>query len=52
MMGRIENIFTDQLYNQFASEISGMLQLWKPKLLPSGTMNKIDFIQLFLFYFL
>nr|XP_012776789.3 zinc finger MYM-type protein 4 isoform X1 [Maylandia zebra] len=36
MMGRIENIFTDQLYNQFASEISGMLQLWKPKLLPSG----------------
>ncbi|XP_072220783.1 zinc finger MYM-type protein 4-like isoform X2 [Leuresthes tenuis] len=36
LMGRIENIFTDELYSQFASEISGMLQLWRPKLLPSG----------------
>ncbi|XP_044230878.1 zinc finger MYM-type protein 4 isoform X1 [Thunnus albacares] len=36
MKGRIENIFTDELYNQFASEITGMLQLWRPKLLPSG----------------
>ncbi|XP_024863783.1 zinc finger MYM-type protein 4 isoform X3 [Kryptolebias marmoratus] len=34
--GRIENIFTDELYSQFAGEISGMLRLWKPKLLPSG----------------
>lgn len=36
MKGRIENIFTDELYSQFATEISGMLRLWKPKLLPSG----------------
>ncbi|TKS86291.1 Zinc finger MYM-type protein 4 [Collichthys lucidus] len=34
--GRIENIFTDEMYSQFATEITGMLQLWKPKLLPSG----------------
>lgn len=39
MKGRIENIFTDKLYSQFAAEISGMLQLWKPKLLPSGMMS-------------
>ncbi|XP_042356199.1 zinc finger MYM-type protein 4-like isoform X3 [Plectropomus leopardus] len=36
MKGRIENIFTDALYSQFAANISEMLQLWKPKLLPSG----------------
>ncbi|KAM9341227.1 zinc finger MYM-type protein 4-like [Symphorus nematophorus] len=36
MKGRIENIFTDELYSQFATEISGMLQPWRPKLLPSG----------------
>ncbi|XP_041828802.1 zinc finger MYM-type protein 4-like isoform X2 [Melanotaenia boesemani] len=36
MMGRIENIFTDELHSQFAREISGMLRLWKPKLLASG----------------
>ncbi|XP_039994097.1 zinc finger MYM-type protein 4 isoform X2 [Xiphias gladius] len=36
MKGRIENIFTDELYNQFATEITGMLRLWKPKSLPSG----------------
>ncbi|XP_045918869.1 zinc finger MYM-type protein 4 isoform X3 [Micropterus dolomieu] len=36
MKGRIENIFTDELYTQFATEITGMLRLWKPKLLPSG----------------
>ncbi|KAF7665300.1 hypothetical protein LDENG_00144680 [Lucifuga dentata] len=36
MKGRIENIFTDELYSQFAAEISRMLQHWKPKLLPSG----------------
>ncbi|XP_029900225.1 zinc finger MYM-type protein 4-like isoform X2 [Myripristis murdjan] len=34
--GRIENIFTDELYNLFATEITSMLQHWKPKLLPSG----------------
>uniref|UniRef100_A0A3Q0T147 Si:ch211-266o15.1 n=1 Tax=Amphilophus citrinellus TaxID=61819 RepID=A0A3Q0T147_AMPCI len=39
MMGRIENIFTDQLYSQFASEISGMLRLWKPKLLAGGAVS-------------
>ncbi|XP_029349151.1 zinc finger MYM-type protein 4 isoform X2 [Echeneis naucrates] len=38
MKGRIENIFTDQLYSQFASEITGMLQLWRPKLSPSGSV--------------
>ncbi|XP_070698462.1 zinc finger MYM-type protein 4-like [Pempheris klunzingeri] len=36
MKGRIENIFTDELYSQFANEITGMLRLWKPKLLPTG----------------
>ncbi|XP_069029053.1 zinc finger MYM-type protein 4-like isoform X1 [Embiotoca jacksoni] len=36
MKGRIENIFTDELYSHFATEFSGMLRLWKPKLLPSG----------------
>ncbi|XP_034714502.1 zinc finger MYM-type protein 4-like isoform X6 [Etheostoma cragini] len=36
MEGRIENIFNDPLYSQFAAKISGMLHLWKPKLLPNG----------------
>ncbi|KAM8914597.1 zinc finger MYM-type protein 4-like [Spinachia spinachia] len=36
MKGRIENIFTDELYSQFAARISGMLSLWKPRLLPTG----------------
>ncbi|XP_028251240.1 zinc finger MYM-type protein 4-like isoform X2 [Parambassis ranga] len=36
MKGRIENIFTDELYRTFATEITVMLRLWKPKLLPSG----------------
>ncbi|XP_053192108.1 zinc finger MYM-type protein 4 [Scomber japonicus] len=36
MKGRIENIFTDELYKQFATEITGMLRLWRPKQLPSG----------------
>ncbi|XP_037343080.2 zinc finger MYM-type protein 4-like isoform X4 [Pungitius pungitius] len=36
MKGRIENIFTDELYSQFAARISGMLSLWKPRLLPGG----------------
>ncbi|XP_068437013.1 zinc finger MYM-type protein 4-like isoform X2 [Clinocottus analis] len=36
MKGRIENIFTDELYSHFATKISGMLSLWKPRLLPSG----------------
>ncbi|XP_077477235.1 zinc finger MYM-type protein 4-like isoform X2 [Stigmatopora argus] len=35
--GRIENIFTDELYSQFALEISAMLRLWKPKQLPNGS---------------
>lgn len=39
--GRIENIFTDELYSQFATEISGMLQHWKPKLLPNGELADI-----------
>ncbi|XP_028994421.1 zinc finger MYM-type protein 4-like isoform X2 [Betta splendens] len=38
MKGRIENIFTDPLYSQFSTEITGMLQLWKPKLLPNGAV--------------
>uniref|UniRef100_A0A3B5M2I8 TRASH domain-containing protein n=1 Tax=Xiphophorus couchianus TaxID=32473 RepID=A0A3B5M2I8_9TELE len=36
LRGRIENIFTDEVYSQFGSELSRMLQLWKPKLQPSG----------------
>ncbi|XP_028293471.1 zinc finger MYM-type protein 4-like isoform X2 [Gouania willdenowi] len=36
LKGRIENIFTDDLYSQFASDITGMLRQWKPKLLPNG----------------
>lgn len=39
MKGRIENIFTDELYGQFATEITGMLQLWKPKQLPRGMIT-------------
>lgn len=38
MQGRIENIFTDELYSQFATEITGMLQLWRPKL-PGGMIT-------------
>ncbi|XP_055087253.1 zinc finger MYM-type protein 3-like [Periophthalmus magnuspinnatus] len=34
MKGRIENIFNDQLFNQFVSEITDMLKHWKP----SGAM--------------
>ncbi|XP_056867750.1 zinc finger MYM-type protein 4-like isoform X2 [Takifugu flavidus] len=36
MQGRIENIFTDPLYNQFTVEITQMLRVWRPKLLPGG----------------
>lgn len=36
MQGRIENIFTDSLYNQFAADITEMLRIWRPKLSPSG----------------
>ncbi|XP_059209929.1 zinc finger MYM-type protein 4 isoform X2 [Centropristis striata] len=36
MKGRIENIFTDELYSQFATRISGMLRVWKPKLQPTS----------------
>uniref|UniRef100_A0A3B4YN85 Zinc finger MYM-type protein 4-like n=1 Tax=Seriola lalandi dorsalis TaxID=1841481 RepID=A0A3B4YN85_SERLL len=39
MQGRIQNIFTDELYSQFATEITGMLQLWRPKLLPIGVVS-------------
>lgn len=39
MEGRIENIFTDPLYNQFTVEITQMLRVWRPKSLPSG-MNR------------
>lgn len=38
MQGRIENIFTDELYSQFATEITEMLQLWRPKL-PGGMIT-------------
>uniref|UniRef100_G3PGR1 TRASH domain-containing protein n=1 Tax=Gasterosteus aculeatus aculeatus TaxID=481459 RepID=G3PGR1_GASAC len=41
MKGRIENIFTDELYSQFAARISGMLSLWKPRLLPGGTISDV-----------
>lgn len=36
MQGRIENIFTDPLYSQFAAEVTEMLRIWRPKLSPSG----------------
>uniref|UniRef100_A0A3B3UWP0 Zinc finger MYM-type protein 4-like n=1 Tax=Poecilia latipinna TaxID=48699 RepID=A0A3B3UWP0_9TELE len=36
LRGRMENIFTDEVYSQFGSELSRMLRLWKPKLQPSG----------------
>ncbi|KAM8736654.1 zinc finger MYM-type protein 4-like isoform 2-T2 [Acanthopagrus schlegelii] len=48
MKGRIENIFTDELYSQFATEISGMLQLWKPKLLSSGGVASSRVIESYL----
>ncbi|XP_072314407.1 zinc finger MYM-type protein 4-like [Eucyclogobius newberryi] len=38
MKGRIENIFNDHLYSQFASEITDILQHWKPTLSDDGTM--------------
>ncbi|XP_014851193.1 PREDICTED: zinc finger MYM-type protein 4-like isoform X2 [Poecilia mexicana] len=41
LRGRIENIFTDEVYSQFGSELSRMLRLWKPKLQPSGTSLKV-----------
>lgn len=50
MKGRIENIFTDELYSQFAAEITRMLRLWKPKLLPSGIINLMFCIQTDFFY--
>ncbi|XP_036397438.1 zinc finger MYM-type protein 4-like isoform X2 [Megalops cyprinoides] len=34
--GRIENLFTDQLYSNFTLEITKMLRDWKPTILPSG----------------
>lgn len=34
--GRIENIFTDELYGQFTSEITRILQHWRPKFLHNG----------------
>ncbi|KAK7905257.1 hypothetical protein WMY93_017864 [Mugilogobius chulae] len=38
MKGRIENIFNDQLYHQFASEITDILKNWKPTLSDSGAV--------------
>lgn len=51
MKGRIENIFTDELYSQFAAEITRMLRLWKPKLLPSGIIIPVFCIQRCFFTF-
>ncbi|KAF3844550.1 hypothetical protein F7725_007713 [Dissostichus mawsoni] len=36
-----ENIFTDELYSQFTTKISGMLQLWKPKLLVPSVSSRV-----------
>uniref|UniRef100_A0A8C5E822 Zinc finger MYM-type protein 4-like n=1 Tax=Gouania willdenowi TaxID=441366 RepID=A0A8C5E822_GOUWI len=36
LKGRIENIFTDDLYSQFASDITGMLRQWKPNVVLSA----------------
>lgn len=38
MKGRIENIFTDQLYSHFASDIAEMLKQWKPTPPLSGSV--------------
>lgn len=51
MKGRIENIFTDALYNQFAVEVTEMLRLWKPKPLRSGMILGILFMLNYLFPF-
>lgn len=51
MKGRIENIFTDELYSQFAAEITRMLRRWKPKLLPSGIIIVMFCIQRLFFFF-
>uniref|UniRef100_A0A8C4I846 TRASH domain-containing protein n=1 Tax=Dicentrarchus labrax TaxID=13489 RepID=A0A8C4I846_DICLA len=48
MKGRIENIFTDELYSQFAAEITRMLRLWRPKLLPSGGVVSSRVVESFL----
>ncbi|XP_056152313.1 zinc finger MYM-type protein 4-like [Lampris incognitus] len=37
--GRIENIFTDELYSQFSTEITDMLRQWKPQLLQSCVVS-------------
>ncbi|KAM6973267.1 zinc finger MYM-type protein 4, partial [Aplochiton taeniatus] len=37
-MGRIENIFTDDLYSRFAMEVTGMLHHWRPDPLASGLL--------------
>ncbi|KAG7465902.1 hypothetical protein MATL_G00159160 [Megalops atlanticus] len=37
--GRIENLFTDQLYSDFTLEITKMLRDWKPTVLPSGYLR-------------
>ncbi|XP_046873791.1 zinc finger MYM-type protein 4 isoform X1 [Hypomesus transpacificus] len=34
--GRIENIFTDELYSRFTVEITRILERWRPTLSPSG----------------
>lgn len=51
MKGRIENIFTDALYNQFAVEVTEMLRLWKSKPLRSGMIPGILFMLNYLFPF-
>uniref|UniRef100_H3CU39 Uncharacterized protein n=1 Tax=Tetraodon nigroviridis TaxID=99883 RepID=H3CU39_TETNG len=38
LQGRIENIFTDPLYGQFAGEITEMLRTWRPKFSPGGAV--------------
>ncbi|KAI3367946.1 hypothetical protein L3Q82_026768, partial [Scortum barcoo] len=48
MKGRIENIFTDELYSHFATEITGMLRLWKPKPLPNGGVVSSQVVESYL----
>lgn len=43
MKGRIENIFTDQLYSHFASDIAEMLKQWKPTPPLSGMSTHIQY---------
>ncbi|MFT7811166.1 zinc finger MYM-type protein 4-like [Arapaima gigas] len=37
--GRVENIFTDELYSGFVEQLTKMLRDWKPPILPNGYLH-------------